>query len=44
MFRSLFLVGVSATSLVGCSNDDSDPVSQETSSATPAVSALSAAV
>ncbi|MEY2935072.1 MAG: hypothetical protein RL033_5821, partial [Pseudomonadota bacterium] len=38
------LVGVSATSLVGCSSDDSAPVSQETSRATPAVSALSAAV
>jgi glyoxylase-like metal-dependent hydrolase (beta-lactamase superfamily II) len=43
MFRSLFLVGVSATSFVGCSSDDSAPISQETSRATPAVSALAAA-
>lgn len=44
MFRSLFLVGVSATSFVGCSSDDSAPVSQGISRATPAVSALDAAV
>jgi glyoxylase-like metal-dependent hydrolase (beta-lactamase superfamily II) len=43
MFRNLFLVGVSATSFVGCSSDDSAPVSQEISRVTPAVSALDAA-
>jgi glyoxylase-like metal-dependent hydrolase (beta-lactamase superfamily II) len=36
MFRSLFLVGVSAASFMGCSSDEEAPVSQETSRATGA--------
>ena len=43
-FRNLFLAGVSATSAVGCSSDEPAPVSQETSSARGAASAVDAAV